>query len=179
MGCRPEGSVAKGYKWLHHRTYASANDVPWCSWVWNRFNLPKHKFICWLIMWKRVKVRNKLKQFGVIEDDFCPLCSGASETVEHLFFYCPYSTRCCAVLQQKLNMRISTTSLEECNDSLISVSGRFKRSVLQSCYAGLAYSIWTQRNQAVREYQVLRPEKMVARMLGEIYHRIFFVLPRT
>lgn len=166
-------TIASGYKWLHQ----AASKVPWR--VWNRLNLPKHNFICWLIMWKRLRVKCKLKQYGISTDDLCcPLCAAAPETVNHLFFECTYAVQCCSRVQQLVGFQIETSSLEACNESLGKISGRFKKRVAQSFYAGLLYTIWRQRKIALWELQVHTPEKAMNHMFQEVYHRIMYVMPK-
>lgn len=77
------------------------------------------------------------------------------------------SSQCCERLYKTLKLRINTGSLEDCNTSLGSVKGRFKIMVVQSCYTGLLYTIWSQINWAIWEHKVTRPEKAIHRMLGE------------
>ena len=49
--------------------------------------------------------------------------------------------------------------------------------MLQSCYAGLLYTVWTQRNRAVWEHQVGVPEKVMQELLKNVYHRITYIMP--
>ncbi|XP_021775094.1 uncharacterized protein LOC110738956 [Chenopodium quinoa] len=166
-------SIASGYKWLKLQ-YA---DVDWSSWVWNRLNIPRHRFICWMIMWKKIRVRAHLAKIGVITDDKCPLCENSAETVEHLFFNCQYTRKCCIELQSRIGQNISFSSLEDCYQKLLDIKGRFQRQVFQSCYAGLLYCIWCQRNKAVWDKSIMKTEKLIQNLCRDIYHRITQVMP--
>lgn len=88
-------TIYSGSHWLH----LPHPEVPWSNWVWNRLNIPKHRFISWMILWRRLRVRTKLKQFGIIQDDACPLCGVDPETMDHLYFQCSYVRKCCTALQ--------------------------------------------------------------------------------
>lgn len=48
----PQGSfrTAEAYKWLNQES----SKVPWRYWVWNKLNIPKHSFICWMMMWGKL-----------------------------------------------------------------------------------------------------------------------------
>ena len=73
-------TIFSGYDWLkvHHEK------VPWDEWVWNTFNIPKHKVMCWLILWEKIRVKSSLVRIGIGVDDSCPLCNNASETIDSL-----------------------------------------------------------------------------------------------
>lgn len=61
--------VSSGYTWLS--TYYVKLD--WPRWVWGKFNLPKHSFICWFAMFRRKNTRHRLARFGVYyPNDFRP-----------------------------------------------------------------------------------------------------------
>lgn len=53
--------VAETYRWLSH----TVPKVPWRYWVWNKLNVPKHSFVCWMTMWDRLKTRDKLCNWGL------------------------------------------------------------------------------------------------------------------
>ncbi|XP_026399002.1 uncharacterized protein LOC113294842 [Papaver somniferum] len=64
---------------------------PWNCLVWFKNHIPRHSFISWLGMQKRLKTRNKLLKWGVIQDDSCILCHSSPETEDHLFHACPFA----------------------------------------------------------------------------------------
>ena len=65
----PKGNiVASGYKWLKEQH----PEVTWHQWVWNKFSIPRHKLICWIILWRRIRAIAKLVRFGLLEDVICP-----------------------------------------------------------------------------------------------------------
>ena len=166
--------MKSGYNWLVN----SHPKVDWDTWVWNRLNIPKHKFICWLIMWKRIRVKARLKHVGVIDDASCPLCDVADETVDHLYFACPYSQKCLTELVTYTGIRLLPSSVEDGNTQMLMIKGRFRRAVIQCNYAALLYVIWQQRNDAVWHGKVCRPDECVNQFfMQDVYHRICYVMP--
>ncbi|KAF4388144.1 hypothetical protein G4B88_021840 [Cannabis sativa] len=48
--------------------------VRWNNEIWNRFNSPKHSVIAWLAIQNRLKTRDKLLNFNILQDLTCLLC---------------------------------------------------------------------------------------------------------
>lgn len=128
-----------------------------------------------MIMWQRVRVRAHLAKLNVIANDSCPMCH-ASETIEHVFFDCTYSFQCMSLLENKLQFQLKPQNLTDCNSKLMNISGRFKRQVIQSCYANLLYTTWRQRNSAIWNQCLQSPEKAFTEILYEVYHRISYIM---
>lgn len=78
-------SVAMVYKKMEQRH----GKVCWSGYVWNRFNLPKHRVIIWMVMRMRLQTCARLWRKGLYSSDACVLCKSDSETHEHLFFWVP------------------------------------------------------------------------------------------
>uniref|UniRef100_A0A5B6YSU5 Reverse transcriptase zinc-binding domain-containing protein n=1 Tax=Davidia involucrata TaxID=16924 RepID=A0A5B6YSU5_DAVIN len=51
----------------------------------------------WLLMKGRLSTRDKLHQWGIADSSLCLLCNNHEETIDHLFFECPFF--CCCVQQ--------------------------------------------------------------------------------
>uniref|UniRef100_A0A803Q2Q6 Reverse transcriptase domain-containing protein n=1 Tax=Cannabis sativa TaxID=3483 RepID=A0A803Q2Q6_CANSA len=100
--------VAAGYRELH----VQSTRVFWNKFVWNRFNIPKHSFIAWLAMLGKLKTKERLMRFGVIEEDICLLCNDSSETIEHIFFCCQYSKECLLQIKGWLQWEATIASFE-------------------------------------------------------------------
>ena len=69
--------------------------VTWALGVWNRINLPKHKFILWLGIQGRLKTKDMLFLYNISLDSTCCLCGSAGETHDHIFFECEFSNNWC------------------------------------------------------------------------------------
>ncbi|XP_074265375.1 uncharacterized protein LOC141587805 [Silene latifolia] len=80
-------TVQSGYELLRVKYQA----VDWHSIVWNKWAVPKHKFVCWLMAREALQVKAKLFGLGIAPDEDCLLCGCAVETHLHLFQQCPYS----------------------------------------------------------------------------------------
>ncbi|KAL2893754.1 hypothetical protein RDABS01_009663 [Bienertia sinuspersici] len=47
-----------------------------CRYVWNRYSLPKHRFILWLSIQEKLQVKERLWRMGISVDTACYLCEG-------------------------------------------------------------------------------------------------------
>jgi hypothetical protein len=69
--------------------------------IWKSKCTPRIKFFTWLILVDRLNTKTMLRRrnIGDRQDDNCVLCStGEEETIEHLFFSCPFESLCWCVL---------------------------------------------------------------------------------
>jgi len=71
------------------------------NWIWKSKCTPKVKFFCWLLFSDRLNTRNLLKRKNMLLQSGyrCIMCTNPpEETVEHLFFHCPFSKDCWNIL---------------------------------------------------------------------------------
>ena len=129
-------SATSGYKWIRK----TRENVPWASWVWNRTNIPKHSFLCWIIMWGRLNTRDRLSKMGIQCDTICPICESQDESIEHLFRECIYIKRCYEIRTRKLNLTIPQGSMQQLSSWLHKpTTGSFRNKVIKSIVVGLLY----------------------------------------
>ncbi|XP_060973752.1 uncharacterized protein LOC133038997 [Cannabis sativa] len=155
------------------------NKVHWCDEVWGRFNIPKHSFILWLAVQKRLKKRDWLTKFQNIADTKCPICMQQEETSEHLFFRCPLAQYCVEKIKDWLSWRTQANDLHKLlkwiHKSKIS---KIKKRVLAAAIAHLVYSIWFVRNDIVWNKHIENKDIIVQRIKNSIKHRVELVWPK-
>jgi hypothetical protein len=61
--------------------------------VWKAWAPPKTKFFAWLVNKNRIWTADRLAKRGWPNCGLCPLCKQCTETVDHLFVNCRYTTR--------------------------------------------------------------------------------------
>ncbi|PWA55374.1 reverse transcriptase domain, Reverse transcriptase zinc-binding domain protein [Artemisia annua] len=81
---------------IWHAICDHETEVAWHSFVWSTYGIPRHSIHVWLIMRKRLKTQDRLRQWDVGSDaDLnllrCPLCKLQPDTHEHLFFECYFA----------------------------------------------------------------------------------------
>ena len=89
----------------------TAQSVRWSRMVWLRASIPKHRYIFWLAMLGKLKIRDRLKIMGVLDDKSCPMCHVSKESIEHLFFECKLSSYCLSLLSAWLGIRFCMRKL--------------------------------------------------------------------
>jgi hypothetical protein len=134
-------SSSKAYKLLRGTLESS----PLFNWLWSSSNLGKHKFFFWLLLRDRLNTRNILRSKNrILEDYSCVLCSsGSEETLEHLFFTCPFSQDCWDTLHIYWN-----TNLEPL-DMVIKARTIFGHSIFRELMITACWIKWKTRNNII------------------------------
>jgi hypothetical protein len=86
--CGDSYSSRKCYKFVHRLINPPTPFV----WIWKSKLWLKHKVFAWLLLSDRLNTRIlKRRHFNIVNNFQCSLCtSGDEETLEHLFFSCPF-----------------------------------------------------------------------------------------
>ncbi|GKC21587.1 GRF1-interacting factor 1-like protein [Tanacetum coccineum] len=71
-------------------------EVDWFSMVWFSQQIPRHAILLWLIIKRKLKTQDMLRQWNVtpgitLSSLMCPLCETQKDSHEHLFFDCRFS----------------------------------------------------------------------------------------
>lgn len=76
-------------------------------WLWKSSCQPKHKVFFWLLLKDRLSTRNILRRKQMTLKTYnCEIClMMAEETVEHLFWHCPFAQQCWRLLGLKDQMQ--------------------------------------------------------------------------
>ncbi|XP_057526337.1 uncharacterized protein LOC130805572 [Amaranthus tricolor] len=144
----PTYSITKVYNDLR----GGGSRVGWNHFVRNRLTTPRSRFINWLAFNNRLKTKLRLKIAGVVGSDTCPICELESETVNHLFFQCPFIQKCVAKLKEWYETNSKIKTLEDIlrKNRLT----RHRRKQFEATLCNLIYVIWSARNDAVWNHKV-------------------------
>ncbi|GJX39518.1 reverse transcriptase domain, reverse transcriptase zinc-binding domain protein [Tanacetum coccineum] len=74
-----------------HTICGRGEEIDWFYLVWSSYCIPRHEINLWLIMRKRLKTQDRLRQWDVGNDVDLNPCKTQKDSHEHLFFVCPYS----------------------------------------------------------------------------------------
>ncbi|CAN1132905.1 LINE-1 retrotransposable element ORF2 protein [Linum perenne] len=116
--------------------------VDWGEMVWKAPSIPRHSFICWLVMLDRLKTRDKLLKWGIHCPSVCVLCNVDAESRDHIFFCCSYSTQVREVCRFPSSPR--ATCWTEWVNGIKGYAGNGKLSVWFKWRAYI-YHIWRER----------------------------------
>ncbi|XP_074315304.1 uncharacterized protein LOC141651495 [Silene latifolia] len=146
-------------------------DIAWHPWTSTRLIIPRHGFIVWLTAHKRLLTQDRLLRMGITQTNVCFLCGCNAETVEHLFFQCPFSSRCLELAATWLKIAPPDKGVMEWWVKQRARSLLLKQ-VIAVVLASLIYHVWMSRNKCRIEGIVPHPQQVVKRCKEETLLRI-------
>ena len=167
-------------KLVYNKLIDSKPMVHWDKMVWNRLTVPKHRFISWLAIQHRLQTTAKMARIGVSSTSDCLLCGQAPEDHEHLFFKCPYSSRCLTDLKSWLGIQSSLTTLQRGVRQLSnSNSSKFRKSVMYASMVALIYLIWRSRNSSFWDKAFPTVLNVMTLLKHTVKSRVMAVMPKN
>lgn len=128
--------------------------------LWNKYATPKHNFINWLVVQKRLLTKDRLQAMGMgIEDTECILCKdGTPENANHLFTQCSWITNIWREIQNWLGVKMQNNGAKEL---LLKIKKkrwvRERKEVIVAAYEAVIYHTWMARNAMI--FKKLRQEE--------------------
>jgi hypothetical protein len=113
------------------------------GWLWKSKCVPKMKFFGWLVLSDRLNTRNMLRRrhYCLNTGYNCLMCiNPPEETIEHLLFYCPFSTLC----WEKIGM--SWHSNSERRTLIQKGKDQWQKPMYMEIMLISAWNIWKERN---------------------------------
>ena len=153
-------------------------DWPFYSLAWFPNHSPKMTMCLIRVLHGKLLTRHFLKNIGIITEDHCLLCMTAAESIDHLFFHCPYSAYIWQLCKLKLGLLIPMENLHE---EALSVILHFRQKSITSSLAKLVFSaaiwhIWRERNSRVFQHT----SKHKIQVFKELYEDVnILLLPRS
>ncbi|GAV82357.1 zf-RVT domain-containing protein [Cephalotus follicularis] len=128
--------------------------------------IPKHALCLWLALRGAHKTKDKLLAAGVLHSDLCAFNCGERESLEHLFFQCPFPASIWMEVLGKCN--ISRTSLLW-SDEVQWMTGhtkgnRYPASLKKLAFAASVYDIWLERNRCCFKNSLLHSHEIVRKV---------------
>ncbi|XP_074293453.1 uncharacterized protein LOC141620497 [Silene latifolia] len=162
-----EYSIKRGYLWLK----PDSDNVPWYPLMLNKWIVPKHSFLCWLVARERLLTQDRLVKMTVIQENVCYLCGLQEENHHHLFFECIYSKKCIQLVAEWCKVDLPRTG---CIHWWVNWrhSSACRKKIIALILACSMYQIWHARNMCRIEGYVLRPERMGMSIKQESIRRL-------
>ncbi|XP_051149233.1 uncharacterized protein LOC127263955 [Andrographis paniculata] len=119
--------------------------------LWDYPILPKHYFILWLAASGKIKTKDRLEFLEI--DHTCVLYKTQSESIQHLFFACPFSSQIWATICSWMQAPITMCCLESAASWISSNTSQDPslRFLHRLGFASTVYYIWTARNKGALE----------------------------
>ncbi|XP_022015023.1 uncharacterized protein LOC110914540 [Helianthus annuus] len=156
-----------------------AGEVDWSRVVWFPQCIPRHVFLMWLIMRRKLLTQDKILSWDFSRRKnmnmmCCLLCYANHDSHNHLFFECKYSSEVWHKVRQKAGMGTVQPKWSDISNWLIekskpkSVVGFVARLVV----AASAYFIWQERNSRLFKNQLLPPEILSGIVLQQVRYKL-------
>jgi len=136
---------AKAYEYLRTK----GTPVFWANVVWESWCLPRHSFILWLALLKRLRTKDKL--YFVDIDVSCVFCQDHEESHSHLFFACRWTSLLWMKVKSWLRLNRDMTTI---NNSVrgLHLKGKTAVTRMKKVFLSIVvYLIWEERNKRVFE----------------------------
>nr|GEZ26762.1 hypothetical protein [Tanacetum cinerariifolium]GEZ26765.1 hypothetical protein [Tanacetum cinerariifolium] len=104
-----------------------ADVVPWYNVIWFSHCILRHAIHLWLVVKKKLKTQDRLRQWDVSPDTNlnllrCPLCNVVLDSHSHLFFECPYSSQVWSQIRVLIDMNNIAPRIEDVLAFIILIS---------------------------------------------------------
>lgn len=118
---------------------------PYVAAVRNKYIVPTHAFILWLVHHGKLLTMDRLKSWNmVVVDEKCFLCGVEDESIDHLFFRCSFSRGMCKELGRWLQVSSMLVRLTDWKH--ISGQSALKAGIIVAGVAAAVSLIWNELN---------------------------------
>ncbi|KAH0724829.1 hypothetical protein KY284_000694 [Solanum tuberosum] len=126
-----------------------------------------------LVALRRLQTKDRLLQWGVVNEQQCELCNRENETIEHLLFSCDYSSEIWSRLLQWQGInRVAMNWKDELNWACAYANGNGQTStIFRMTFAAAVYQVWIERNQKIFQAKHCEPKMVVRRIVQDIFYR--------
>jgi hypothetical protein len=105
----------------------------------------------------------KRRHFNIGTSFACPLCiTGDEETLEHLFFSCPFSVTCWAKLNITWNISAGRF------DMITQAKSNFQEGLFFELFIIAAWGIWKERNDLIFKGKAPSRDSWKARVIADL-----------
>ena len=122
--------------------------VSWCELVWFSNCIPKHAFILWLAIRKKLMTQDRMQVWQSTGDLSCVFCNLQQDSVNHLFFDCQFSQN---IFQHFRLYEFCLFRFNSWDDFILKAAEKWKGKLLGSIInklilGSLVYFLWQERN---------------------------------
>ncbi|KAJ0907507.1 putative RNA-directed DNA polymerase [Helianthus annuus] len=158
-------------------------EIQWSNLIWFPQAIPRHSFIMWLIIHKKLKTQDVMCKWNTSGNaNFnlmcCSLCISGPDSHEHLFFECGYASRVWDGVKAKADMGAISNRWSDIFDHLMGVVNSKKAThvISRLVVSASAYFIWNERNRRLftrkrrdHDQTIIYKEKKGSRSAGQCH----------
>ncbi|XP_022030699.1 uncharacterized protein LOC110931622 [Helianthus annuus] len=170
-----EFSTARAWDSFRHREV----EVEWCRIVWFSQCIPRHAFLMWLIMRRKLLTQDKILSWDISRRKnmnmmCCLLCYANHDSHNHLFFECKFSDQVWHKVRHKAGMELVASKWDDIVNWLVTRS-RSKSAgsyVAKLLVAATAYLIWQERNARLFKNELRPPEAIIDLIFQQVRYKL-------
>lgn len=128
-----------------------ANKVVWYNVVWFKGFVPRLAVILWMAYRRKMLTKDKLLAWGSVQENRCVLCDKAIESINHLFFVCPFPNAIWKEVLRQNNVHREVGNWESESSTAIGETkgSDFVAKIRALSLAAAVYLIWKERNHRI------------------------------
>ncbi|XP_062112580.1 uncharacterized protein LOC133823744 [Humulus lupulus] len=134
--------------------------------IWDRFSIPKHRFIIWLALLERLPTFDRIQRFKSLQSVSCVLCGKFAECHAHLFFSCSVSAK---ILVETLQWSAISYHGHDLKNLLKWIGknklSQGRRKIVYSIISTVVYFIWHSRNSMVWDQKFISIDVIVRNII--------------
>lgn len=141
--------------------------VNWFHFVWFKQCIPKHAFLVWLVVKKKLKTQDLLQVWEVNAPTSCAFCGNQLDSHDHLFFQCDYPALVWKGICIRVNLDLYSDDWDIVLESFVSIADSKKADdIIAKLVLGASlYFIWQERN-----FRIFQQKKRTIPQLIEIIY---------
>ncbi|GJW60012.1 RNA-directed DNA polymerase, eukaryota, reverse transcriptase zinc-binding domain protein [Tanacetum coccineum] len=138
--------------------------VPWYKIIWFSQNIPRHAFMLWLAINKRLNTQDRVAVWNKVDELKCPLCFVVKDDHNHLFFGCDFSSRVWRFFKGLMRFESVPDNLYAAFDYMSSrpITKSIWCIIQRLVLGATVYFIWIERNSRIFQQQSRSIEDMCA-----------------
>nr|GEV96344.1 hypothetical protein [Tanacetum cinerariifolium] len=152
--------------WRDWNNYSAK--MEWHPVIWYNMSIHRHTFVVWMALQNKLMTQENIAKWKDDAGMKCSLCQCCMNSIEHLFFMCPFTNAVWREVQKMLNMQLSY-DWQIIIDELIGLpNNKNVWSIVRKLVFGAAvYFIWQERNR-----RMFQNEKREVKNIVEIVKEI-------
>ena len=167
-------TLKEGYNWITE----ISEPTEWWPWMNNKWIIPKHLFIVWIIAHKRLLTQTRMQHINLTTKGNCNICDDDLETTNHLFASCRYSREIFANLGDWCGIKLPD---HDCNTWWLKYRDRSatKKKIVRIILAAEIYYIWQVRNRAKFDLVVQNQSIVCRNIRNDVISRLDHFVTKT
>lgn len=132
--------------------------------MWYKGHIPKHAFTFWVAQLNRLPTRDRTASWGVDAPSLCCICASATESRDHLFLLCTYSSCLWQLVLRRLGRNNNFRDWSEMIAWISTGFGPFSLTLKCLVVQTVVYHIWKERNNRLHN-SVATPQDTLFKMI--------------